>query len=104
MIVSHFKHTQITYVSVAVILTLLLYVWAYLNRHTVPPESQRAAYILMICLHIIGYSVYVSFHSDPNQYIWFVELGLLCLLCVNLVYSYMHERRDPLYDEYEEVI
>ena len=97
-------NTQSIYVSVAVILTLLFYVWAYLNRHTVPPESQRAACILMICLHIIGYSVYASFHSDPNQYVWYAELGLICLLCVNLVYSYTHEGQGPLYDEYEEVI
>ena len=97
-------NTQSIYVSVAVILTLLFYVWTYLNRHTVPPESQRAACILLICSQIIGYSVYVYFYADPNQYVWYAELGLICLLCVSMAYSYTHERRGPLYDEYEEVI
>ena len=104
MVVSHFKNTQILYVSVAVILTLLFYVWSYYNRYTVPPESQRAACILMICIQIIGYSIYVFFHKDTNQSVWVIELGLIFILCMTLICSFMNEHRDALNDEYKEVI
>lgn len=97
-------NTQIIYISCVAIITILFYFWSYYYRYTVPPESRRSACILMICLQIIGYSIYVLFHKDTNQYVWLIELGLIFLLCMTLIYSFMNEHRDTLHDEYTEVI
>lgn len=97
-------NTQTIYISCVAIITLLFYFWSYYYRYTVPPESRRAACILMICLQIIGYSIFVFFHKDTNQYVWIIELVLIFLLCMTLICSFMNEYRDTLHDEYKEVI